>query len=148
MSKTLEKLDEAGGQAIENITAISESAKVWAGKFVEFLEEQVPEVVEETLLLARVQYTTGVAIGVILLVTAIILFWRTCNIYKLENYKFERVGGITREGGHVILGHISTVVCLVFGILMLGNVSMCAKVWLAPRLYLIEYFSDWCNKLT
>ncbi len=131
-SKTLEQLDKTGADAIK-------TAQEYGSQIVEFVREQAPELIEEIILFKRVGYSTYVLMGIICGCVAYKLIKMIPSATKKYEDNDENIsdffimfGSIIAPIGFTIVG-IGTI-CT--------NLTPCLQVWFAPRLYLLEYFSD------
>ncbi len=132
-SETLDELDKAGVEAIEQ-------AKVWATDVVEFMKEQVPELIEEVLLMARIQHTLWVVFGLVLLASCVACVWKVRT--RIATFDWTS-SSLDWDMCRTMPYGVAAVACGVAGLAnTLGNINICLKVWFAPRVYLLEYFSD------
>lgn len=94
----------------------------------EFLGEELPEVAEQILLFNLSISIFYLAVGVCL----------SClSAYHI--IKFSKIEGDSDEGEFVKM-LLGGVICGLFGfVLIIFNISTVLKIWLAPKLYLLEY---------
>lgn len=116
---------------------------------VSFLQQEIPDVVRQLLVFNLVYALTGLSIGVLLLLT-IVLYWRKlCSAEPLpapEGSRQQTIGTfwVDKNGEAeelaVVLGVALSLIASVTGICLIGaNLGDALKLWLAPKVWLIEY---------
>ncbi len=99
----------------------------------EFVLTQAPEVVQQLILWKRAEHTAWVCMG---LVGMVVMYFvgRRCYAWLVEN---NRRG---EPGEWPCLLGIPSAALLFLG-LLLFNIAPCLQVWLAPKVYLLEYLA-------
>jgi len=122
---------------IEAVTNMVNGVSGAAGQATDFVLEQAPLVIQELILWKRVEHTLWLAISIVLLIALAFFVWK--NVVKISSIISEGDDPFPR----VMCTAVGGVVSLIIGLEMLfSNLTPCLQVWLAPRLYLIEYAAD------
>ncbi len=132
MSKTLDKLDSAGANIIDSV-------EVYGQKLVSFLETEVPELLSEIIVLQRC-FTSGYLIlGVFLTIAGLICLKKMVKFAVTFEWEDDNalqcltcIFGICVGLGGVIAGPI----------VFFTRIGDCITVFVAPRIYLLEYCSN------
>ncbi len=130
-SETLEQLDKSGADAIK-------TAQEYGTQIVEFVKEQAPELIEEIILFKRVEYSLYMCIGIVLGIISYKLTRMAPPILKKYAPYDELHEFCTAFAIIVSIIFTSIAGCITMSI----NLTTLCQVWFAPRLYLLEYFSD------
>lgn len=100
---------------------------------VEFSQQQVPEVVEQLLMWHAIESVIWGAIGLAMFAVYPAIF----KVLKRVAKKEDEIRGDFL--GAAILGGLGSFFYLVVAILFAGRLITAFKIWLAPKLYLLEY---------
>jgi len=93
---------------------------------VEFGKQQIPEVIHQLLMWEMAKGIIGFSVGVIFAIVTVIFFRKACQWYQ--------------EDSSNAPAHIGTAVLLVISsILLIDNIMIIVQIWVAPKLYLLEY---------
>lgn len=137
MSESLEKLDVAGADLIDKVGTSAE-------KLLVFVEREAPQLMEELIVYGRTVETLEACLGIVMFLSGM---WWAIKIWKL---------GWTLDWHDNSPDNAECIRCLIFGAvaglgMMVGavvfgpSVGSCIKTWVAPRVYLLEYFSDFVS---
>ena len=116
-----EQLQEQAGEILELLKVGIEKGGAFAG-------EQLPDVARQLILFRRAACSMWLAIGIAALIGGIWLF-RAISKWQRDNEVCDDCGLITMPAIISLFGFLA-VVCSGTGLL---------KLWLAPKLYLLEY---------
>jgi len=144
-SEVLEKLDEIGADGLGWLQEFSSNG-------IGFIEEQAPEVCSEIITLGIVQAMYRVILSTFLIIMSMIVFYWGNKWFckkdsdgkcRHETLKAE-VAGLFFSGINVAPLIISIVSAIVLGCAAYDAIT----IWVAPRLYLLEYFTGLASELT
>jgi hypothetical protein len=114
-------LNEAEQLLVDSINSIKDVA----GQTFDFAKEQIPDVIQQLLMW---NMTRSVVISLLTLVLACILGW---VVYKdVKEWHTEVVAGV---------GAVLLFVSLCFSV---GNLLEALKIWIAPKVWLLEYAAN------
>ena len=135
--KTLEKLDSVTANSLGWLEEFSK-------KGIEFIEKEAPELCNEVIKL-------GISKAIFMSVTSIILTV-VCLVVLSKIYQFGKKHWEDNideaEGVLVVIGGLlSFTGSIVFTSMFFVNMYDCVAIWVAPRVYLINYFCDLAQKL-
>lgn len=123
-------------QLQQALTAILNKTMSGVDAGVSFLSAEIPEVIQQLLIYKMVSACIFMAVGVAMIVGAYKMTER-----GIKNYKEESEKGIFREDEmRFILPFFAAVILWFFGVILIAaNVETVIQIWLAPKIYLIEY---------
>lgn len=123
---TIQKATTVTGQLVDGAKQVTE-------KSVDFAMEQIPDIIHQLLLWKA----ADAVIGIIAMLILIVIFFKF--LPKVQAFAKE-----DRDPASLILYSVfGGAVLLVFpAIAIFWNVSLILKIWLAPKIYLIEYVSE------
>ncbi len=132
-SETPEKLDKVGVETLNWVQQFAEQG-------IEFIETQAPLLCQEIIVYNRILYSIGVSIPFIIgCIWLIIYFKITKPFFKLEKWK-------DLQKNIVIAMNIIPIFGFIISSVLFGtNLESFIKVWFAPRVFLLEYFSNLVN---
>ena len=119
-------------QLQEQMAQILEVVKTSVTQTSGFVIEQMPLIVQELLLYKRISYTMGF-ITPLLIIILVVFIWKK---YILTNKKVMRKG--EDFNGLIFLTAIMVIPSIM---VMFINFLNMIRVWVAPRVFLIEYVS-------
>ncbi len=132
-NEVLKKLDEVSVETLNWVQQFAEQG-------IEFIETQAPLLCQEIIVYNRILYSIGVSIPFIVgCIWLIIYFKVTKPLYKIEKWNNLQENTAVASNIIPIFGFI---ISLVFFSL---NLKSFIKVWFAPRVFLLEYFSNLIN---
>ncbi len=125
-------------QLQQALTAILNKTMQGVDAGVSFLSSELPDVLHQ-LLLFKLVYSSVQMVIFIGLVAA--FAWSAMAYSKTENKTFkEKIGSSEMPTFPVVLYFmIGSLVCVVFVIAIFFDLETIIKIWLAPKIYLIEY---------
>lgn len=133
------KLTEQLQQMLAGLLASAQDASVWA-------KGQIPLLVQEKILLGRVELTLYVVIGVAVLGIVLPRLVRFCLATGKACAKASHSEDMQYFVQSVVSG-IASLGCLVLGlVLTLDNLHELAMAWFAPRLYIVEWLMSQIHK--
>lgn len=140
MSKTVEKLDEVG---VKTIASVEE----YGAKLVSFLEKEVPSLIEEVVLFSRIYNTFWFVFcfvgAIVSIIQAVKIYKLLCNNTEKNNIYFLGDGRLNSKGDmYAMTGIIIGCIGVGFTIATCNLSYWVALVWFAPRVYLLDYFSN------
>ena len=137
-SETLEKLDEIGVQGLDWL-------KDFSSKGVGFIEEQAPELCSEIIRLGIIKGIFWACFwGILCIVFAVI--WRKGHVYIVSNPdKLKEEEQIACVAVAWIIPAFATII---FAMFMAQHIYTAITIWIAPRMYLLEYFTDLLSQVT
>jgi len=113
---------------------VVKSAKVGVVRGIEILYEQIPDLVHQVLLYGAIDAGIGLVCGAILLGITTALFTLAVKLVRREGFYFDH------DGLAPVVLCIVAILPGVGGVVTtLFNVSMLAKIYLAPKMYLLDY---------
>lgn len=138
-SDTLEKLDEIGANGLNWLQEFS-------AKGVGFIEEQAPELCNE---IVRLGVMTGVFWTIVfgMVVIACLVWWRKGHKYLITDDKLDDMTTDAGTCSLFLLWAAPAIGVIVFGCIAASNLYGALVIWVAPRLYLLEYFTDLVAKV-
>ena len=122
---------EINKELAKELLELIKGAKEVAGTVKDFTIEQAPDVIQQLILFHRINELFFAAVGPIMLVVS----------YKLIVVSLRRLD----NGGDDawLCGLFSGVIGIIAGPAMFFcNISAAIKVWIAPKVFLIEYLSN------
>lgn len=142
-----ERLQEVLAQTLEKATAVGgevyDATKAGLGKAVDFAQEQIPDVIAQLMKWEFAYHAMWTVIWLITMVVILIIgrkFWKA-SLTKSDNCSYSDL--CSSRTAHRLPTFASVFLALV--ILFNGfsyNASQCAKVYFAPKVFLLEYCSD------
>lgn len=139
-----EQLQKALAEIITKVTSGADAA-------IQFSQEQIPEVLKQLLIWNFIQSLLSFVIPLILLfitVSVAVRFWKKVPTQVSRDNDGMRPWIVDEYRDrdnclhirHWIQGYASIVVSVILTIIILFNMNLTwLKIWLAPKLYLIEY---------
>lgn len=137
-SKTLEQLDKTGADVI---AAAQEAGAETISEIVTFVQTQAPELANEIVRYGAIVGTAYVACTTLICIITGFLLYKTWNLAHtaIKNYQEHK------SAGHcaflIISSSILAAMCTISTIHALSSFMACLKPVIAPRLYLVEYFT-------
>jgi hypothetical protein len=125
-------------QLQQALTAILNKTMQGVDAGVSFLKSELPDVLQQLLTFKLVYSVVEIAI----LSSLIFLFaWSVKAYHKTENTLFkEKMGGSYMPTFPTMMYFfIGTIACVIFMIAIFCDIEVAMKIWLAPKIYLIEY---------
>jgi hypothetical protein len=98
----------------------------------DFLSEQAPEVVRELILYHRVLHTSYVVAAIVVIFVSMFAFWKMVIPESRKSF-MDQNDAIIMVGGSICF-----LVLVATFIVLLIHTSLCLKVWLAPRVFILE----------
>lgn len=124
--ETLEKLDELGAQGLDWLAEFSKNG-------LQFVEEQAPELCNEIIRLGIVNHGFWFVSCLIVCIASLVL------TYKLFKWIMADTSAPPEALMICVLPFGSAVG---FGIATMVSLHAALIIWVAPRVYLLEYFAD------
>jgi|ERR1043165_2666016 Na+-transporting NADH:ubiquinone oxidoreductase subunit NqrE len=106
-----------------------------AAELKEFAADQIPDILQQLLNWKMTESLIYAALGVFLgIITAKSAFF-TMKLWDLESKK----DWTHRSEGKLILFSVGTPVVGLWSILLISKLTIAIQIWIAPKVYLIEY---------
>lgn len=137
MAKELNALEQVLVDTIQKATAVTgeaiDGAKKMTGQAIDFASSQIPDVIHQLLLWKTAE-------AVVYAVVSAVILWKILSVRKAVHEVANEDNApewlaVYYLFGVVIVGGISALV-------FIANVLEVLKIWIAPKLYLIEYVAN------
>jgi hypothetical protein len=136
MSKVVDKLDQVGADSID-------LAKQALEKGADFVMEQAPLVCEEIIKVGLLKNGIGIVICIALILTFCLISRKVFKVGAVVSDKLTYNDSMmSPQGWCYFLGYLFNILCIVPVITMAYYIYCFSFILIAPRLYLIEYFSQ------
>lgn len=138
MSNELTALEQV---LVDTINTVTEGAKKVSGQAIDFASEQVPDVIHQLLMFQMVKAVVFIVLSATVFFIAVHMCVRLINILKEEKQK--NTSTYFDESGYYLgVALISIFAAAPALLVFIGNLLKALKIWLAPKIYLIEYVAD------
>ena len=108
---------------------------------VNFMEAQLPDVIKQVLMFHIINGVVFGLIGIICIVLPIVIIIKAAK-KKKEGFWYKKYFGklvLTRQG----VATFATLSCIaVYGICTVGSLMTALQIWVAPKLWLMEYAAN------
>ncbi len=108
-----------------------------------FVLDQAPDVVQQLVIWKRTEYTVAVCLCIMAIVTLSCLFrWNLTNIIRV--YKVDQVDDEDHEPEMVarVGGQVAAAIAILMAFIVMCQYIPCTlQVWLAPKVFILEYLA-------
>lgn len=140
--KELNPLEQILVDTIQKASSVTgevyDAAKGASAKAIDFAQAQIPDIIHQLLMWKLTEAIAYIFIAIAFL-TAFFVFWFKINAFCKKERDNAAIILYSTIGGVVIIG--GSIACII------DNTLIALQIWVAPKIYLIEYAADLLNKI-